>query len=342
MKVLPNQWSDTKHVIRHPDNHSLNMRIDKVYKTVSDYIAKLMIANEPFTFGGLDAEIENSRYDGSFIEFVHERIEARTDITPGTRRNHMKVVAALKAFRKMGAFSQVTRANVLEFDQWLHGRGYKQVTVHSYHKFLKVYIHEAMVKELIAKDPYLGIRIEEGRSEIRKYLTEEEIRKISECDSLTPSLCRVRDMFIFQCHTGLAYADLKAFDFTKVVERDGRYVLHDSRVKSQEDFYIVLLSPAIEILKKYDYKLPVISNEQYNMRLKAVADCAKVEKRITSHMARHSFAVCALNAGVPLEVVSKMLGHTNTNTTQIYARIVNKSVESAFDVLQKKIDGEKG
>ena len=122
-----------------------------------------------------------------------------------------------------------------------------------------------------------------------------------------------------------------------VVERDGKYVIADRRVKTNEDYFIVLLSPAIAILQKYDYKLPLLSNQKYNDYIKVAASYAKIDKNLSSHAARHTFAVFALNNGVPIEVVSKMLGHTNIKTTQLYAKILNTEVERGFDLLESKI-----
>ncbi len=225
----------------------------------------------------------------------------------------------------------------MAYDEWLHRQPYVQTTIHSYHKYLKIYIHDAMRHELLSEDPYVSVKIERGKSATRKYLDEGELEKIRKALIPHASLSQVRDLFVFQCFTGLAYADLANFDFTKVVERDGRYIVHDTRKKSDEDFYIVLLSPAVEILKRYDYVLPVITNQQYNLRLKAVADYAGLEKNLTSHMARHTFAGICINNGTRIETLAQMMGHTDIKTTQIYAKIFNKTVESAFDELEKKL-----
>lgn len=140
------------------------------------------------------------------------------------------------------------------------------------------------------------------------------------------------------CYTGLAYADLAKFDFVKGVEnRNGKYVIADRRKKTNEDYFIVLLSPAVRLLKKYDYKLPIISNQQYNIMLKVMAQYADINKNITTHVARHTFAVFALNNGVPIEVVAKMLGHSNIRTTQLYAKVLNSEVEKGFDLLERKL-----
>ena len=106
-------------------------------------------------------------------------------------------------------------------------------------------------------------------------------------------------------------------------------MIFDRRKKTNEDYFIALMPSAVEILEKYDYQLPIISNMKYNDYLKVVAAMAGVQP-LTSHMGRHTFAVYALNKGVPIEVVSKILGHTDIKTTSIYAKIVGKSVLDAF------------
>ena len=243
----------------------------------------------------------------------------------------------MQAFGKIRYFSDLTKQNIIEYDEWLHKKNYVQTTIHSYHKFLKTYVHDAMRRDLLKDDPYTSVKIDRGKSAERKYLTEQELNNIRQCVISDKSLSKVRDVFVFQCFTGLAYADLAKFDFTKVEERDGRYILHSVRQKSGEDYYLVLLSPAVEILKKYDFELPVITNQQYNLRLKIVASLANIDRNLTSHMARHTFAVYCLNHNIKIETLAKMMGHTDIKTTQLYAKIVNKTVESAFDSLEQTL-----
>lgn len=183
-----------------------------------------------------------------------------------------------------------------------------------------MYINDAIQSEIIGSNPYDGIKIERGKSGVRRYLTHRRLR-----------------LFLFQCYTGFAYAELAKFDFTKVVERNGKFVVHDIRQKTSELFYIVLLSPAVNILKKYNFKLPIISSQQYNVQLKAVVALAGLQKSLTSHMGRHTFAVMVLNNGVRIETVSKMMGHSDIKTTQIYAQFLNSEVEREFDRLEKII-----
>lgn len=335
--VSPKQWNDSRGIVNHPNNAELNLRINAVKGQIDSFIRNLMAKGKPFTWEDLNAMLERHNNSESFVAFVERRIEEQHDICERTKKAHRKLVAALNRFGKIQSFDSLTRPNVLLYDDWLHTQNYAQPTIHTYHKLLKRYINEALSRELIEKDPYIGMRIERGHSKARKYLTEDEIKQLRECELNLPTLERVRDLFIFQCYTGLAYADLSKFDFTNVVQRNGRYVVQDTRQKSGEDFYIVLLSPALEILRKYNFELPSISNQQYNLRLKVVADKAGMDKKLTTHMARHSFACFALNAGMPIEVVSKALGHTNINTTQVYAKLLNSTLEREFDKLEGHI-----
>ena len=341
VKVYPSQWNNSYGVIKTLDAEELNNTIHQVYRNVSDWINQLRKNREIFSFEKLDRFLTSAQKgDENFIDYVERKIESRRDIRESTRRSHRKLVNALKDFGKIVLFSEVIKERIKEFDMWLHGRDYVQLTIHSYHKILKIYINQALDEGLIDNSPYLGIKIERGKSKRRKFLNEKELRAVMNAELPTASLENVRDLFVFQCFTGIAYADLKLFDFSKVEERDGRYILRDTRWKSGEDYYLVLLSPAVEILKKYDFKLNVLTNQKYNLYLKVIANAAGLGSSLTSHMARHTFAVYCLNHGVPIEILSKMMGHTDIRTTQLYAKVANKSVESAFELLENNLKGK--
>lgn len=341
VSVLVSQWNPAKGVVNHPDSATLNLRIEAVRRPVSDYISMLMLKGEEFTFDGLASALAKKTYAESFVEFVRRRIEERTGIKEVTRRNHRRLNGALKAFGRIQSFDDLTPQKVRDFDSWLHEQHYTQTTIAVYHKFMKNYIHEAMAAEIISSDPYAGIRIDKGKHRQRKYLTEEELNRVRDFVTGDASTMRARDLFLFQCFTGLAYADLARFDFSNVKTRDGKYIIRDIRQKSEEEYYIVLLSPAVEILKRYDFKLPVISNQKYNSALKAVAAGSGIRFNITSHVGRHTFATYCLNKGVSIETLAAMMGHSNIKATQIYARMVNKTVESAFDDLENAVKGQK-
>ncbi len=158
---------------------------------------------------------------------------------------------------------------------------------------------------------------------------------------------QVRDIFIFSCFTGLAYVDvrnLRAKDIT--TSFDGELWIMKKRKKTNVQSNILLLDIPKMILKKYENKLsgdillPVITNQRMNSYLKEIADVCGIEKNLTFHLARHTFATTVtLAKGVPMETVSKMLGHTSIRTTQIYARITDSKIGNDMQVLSEKLKG---
>ncbi|MDE6695922.1 MAG: site-specific integrase [Muribaculaceae bacterium] len=335
IKARKENWNNTKMIVGRADAFDANMVIENLYNTVTTFIRKLVIDKKPFTWSALNLLIENRDNEQSFIKFVKDLVVSRKDITDSTRRNHKKFSVALEEFGLILEFKDINSKNIQLYDRWLHKRkDYKQSTIASYHKYMKVYINEALRLELISRNPYESIKIDQGKPGVRKYLNPEELASIESCNIPSKSIAKVKDMFIFQCYTGLAYSDLKKFDFHLVEQRGQRYILHDVRKKTEQDYYIVLLPPAMEILRKYDYVLPIMSNEQYNMRLKVVAEYAGINKNLTSHMGRHTFATLSLNSGIKIEVLAQMMGHTDIRTTQIYAKMINCTVEEAYGVLE--------
>lgn len=145
----------------------------------------------------------------------------------------------------------LTKSNITLYDDFLHQQEISQPTIYNYHKRLKRYLHEAMKFGMLYEDSYVGLHLERGKFEKRKYLTEEEMKTIHSYKINVPAIDRVRDLFLFQCYTGLAYTDFEKFDFEKdVEERNGKYIVADRRKKTNEDYKIVLLTPAIEVVAK--------------------------------------------------------------------------------------------
>lgn len=338
VKVYKDQWDDRKKVVNCVDSIRFNNMLDSHKQMIDEFIASLIDQRLPFSFEKLDRFIEDSVRTRSFISFVEERINNRNDITESTRKQHRSFLSILKSFKRIVNMDDLTKQNILLYDDFLGSTGVSKATKYNHHKRMKVYIGMALKLELIDKNPYDGLKFERGKFDSRKYLTEEELNKVINCEITLPHIAKIRDLFLFQCYTGLAYADLAKFNFSEdVIVRDGKYIVADKRKKTNEDYYIVLLTPAIDILKKYEYKLPILSNQKYNVSLKVLAHYAKIDKDMTTHVGRHTFAVWALNNGVRIEVVSKILGHTNIKTTQIYAKLLNKEVEHGFDILERSL-----
>ena len=212
--------------------------------------------------------------------------------------------------------------------------------------FLKSIIIVARNNGILTKDPFANYKIQMKKVD-RGYLTEDEIKIILKKKMVSERLEHVRDLFIFSCFTGLAYSDVANLREENIRKSfDGKLWIMTKRQKTNTDVNVPLLDIPKMILKKYKGKLPdgkilpVISNQKLNAYLKEIADICGIKKNLTFHLARHTFATTTtLSKGVPIETVSKMLGHTNIETTQIYARITNSKIGSDMQGLDKKFVG---
>lgn len=329
VRVYKNQFDKKKGIVNNRfDMVSLNAKISALKGRVDNFILGLINNAIPFTFDALSEFLEaDTERAANFVDFVERKIKNRTDIRDTTKRTQMKLVGVLADFGKIKTTADLTKRNIILFDEYLHAKGIKQSTIHSYHKVLKTYIHEAMKLELISADPYLAISISRGESEQGRYLSDKEFMAVRDAKLPTDSLSRVRDLFLLQCYTGLAYSDLMAFDFSKVKINKNIGVLSDNRHKTGVGFTTILMPEALDVVKKYKGVLPKISNEKYNQYLKVVAAAAGIEKPIASHWGRRTCGMLLLNRGVSMEVVSKVLGHSSIKTTEaVYAKILRETV----------------
>ena len=139
-------------------------------------------------------------------------------------------------------------------------------------------------------------------------------------------------------YTGLAYCDMSVFDYKTMTEEHSDYTYIDgARLKTGSNFFTPILPPAMEVLKKYDYKLPVVSNQKVNDYLFLLKERLGINKQVTCHIARHSFATLILSYDIPMENLKRMLGHKNIAVTQIYGKILKSNVEKNVTKKLKKL-----
>lgn len=211
----------------------------------------------------------------------------------------------------------------------------------------KKIIRIAHANDWIDKDPFLHWK---GKLKIvdREYLTEKELQTLVEKEFQTDRLNHVKDIFVFCCFTGLAYADVKKLAIKNLVHGvTGELWIKIKRSKTDTRSNIPILSIPQAIIDKYkdksddtntEYLLPVLSNQKMNAYLKEIADLCGIQKNLTFHLARHTFATTVtLTNGVPMESVSKMLGHKSIKTTQHYAKIIDKKVSDDMKSLKDKL-----
>lgn len=330
VKVLPKHWKNGL-VVNRLDAGEINVQLDKVKVRVRRILNEMAEKGELSLNSLQDRIVEQTRVKETFIEYAEKRAEERSfGKREGTKKHYDTFLAWFKKWGKIQLFSDVTATNIMRMDADLHQTGMKDVSIYSnYHKFLKSFVIDAAADGLIKGNPYQKLNISRGsEGNIQRFLLPEEFRKIERCQPATESLCRVKDLFIFQTYTCLSYIDLVAFDFNTVKNFHGTKIYSGKRVKTGVEFSFVLLKPAIDILKKYDYKLPIICGEDYNRYLKIIAATAGIDKPISSHWARHTGATLLLNDGsVPIKIISRILGHSTTRETEkIYAKLLDSTI----------------
>lgn len=193
----------------------------------------------------------------------------------------------------------------------------------------------------------MGVRIKNPCD--REALTAHKLKLLVETEALCPRLEQVTDIFLFCCYTGLAYVDVNKLSGQHlVIGMDGNRWISIKRSKTNSRSSIPLLPAAEQILNKYHQPredqdtrlLPVISNQKLNAYLKEIAKHCKLNKRLTFHLARHTFATTVtLSNGVPIESVSRMRGHRSLKTTQIYAKVVDRKIMEDMEQLKSKYGG---
>jgi integrase len=210
--------------------------------------------------------------------------------------------------------------------------------IYNYHKCLKALLNRALTFGMLDANPYdrLKGKFKRGDRSSVEYLTENEMQRIMTVILPQGSMLDiVHDLFIFQMYTGLPYADMQAFDGGDYKQVDGVWRRVGERIKTGVPYVSQLLPPAVAVLDKYGWQIPQVSNAEYNRQLKVLGQLAGIKTRLHSHLARHTFATWMLAHGVPIEHVSKMLGHTNITQTQRYAKVQPQHIYDDYDRITK-------
>lgn len=337
IRILPNQWDSREgKIVRHPEKNELNQRLVAV-RAKGNKIVNMSFEDDNFDFASIEHLFLGDINRVDFPTYCEQRTVKRR-VAESTKGRYRVFTRFLRSWGKIRSFSDLTVANIRAMDEYLHARDVKQSTIYDYHKYLKLFISDAVIDGFISENPYkkLPFRISRGDKQYVDCLTIEQFESIRSLTVATPHLVKARDLFLFQCYTGLAYSDLMAFDFNECDLIDGKYFYHDRRVKTDVDFVLQLLPQAVEILKRYNNRLPKITNQKYNDYLKVIGSMVGVES-LHSHMGRATAATMFLSKGMPINVVSKVLGHANLRQTQRYARTLSRDVRSAFDAIEDKI-----
>jgi len=243
--------------------------------------------------------------------------------------------------------TKIDHAFITDYEFWLRSvRNCANNTAVKYLKNFNKIIKLCLANDWLDKNPFANYKSKVKEVE-RVYLTEDEIQSILNKDFKTERLSLVRDIFLFSCFTGLAYIDVKNLTKSHIsFGIDGEKWIFTHRQKTESASKIPILPVTQMIIDKYenlpqcnneDKLLPILSNQKMNAYLKEIAGVCEIEKELTFHIARHTFATTVtLTNGVPIESVSKMLGHKNLRTTQHYAKVLDRKVSEDMKILKDK------
>ena len=334
--LYPNQWKNGK-ITNCPDILQISQTLDKILTDVRQILLDMM-REGTINLDLIPIRMHKQRETTlTFVEYCRERIKTRQyGKAKGTIKHYNTFFTVFESWGQIISFEDINDFNIIAFDKYLTS---KKMIANSrwgnYHKYLNTLILDAVKEGFLNRNPYKCLSIcREHSSRIERYLTPEEFRKIKYTTMPTWSLEKVRDTFIFQTYTCMSYSDLRNFDSRKVQESRKMKVYFGHRVKTSKPFTIPILSPAWDILMKYEGKLPLISNVKYNEYLKLVAQAAGIDKPVSSHWARPTGATMLINEGVEMHIVSKICGHSSTKITeQVYAKLLDETIIDAVENL---------
>lgn len=365
--VDPKNWNKKAMRLTTTDNQSklINSELGKTFNDLEQIYTKALINEEPITaadikdrFLGTDtAPQEKEKTILDIFEYHNLKMEEQLKIGKIASKTYIRYVITKKkieAFMKYQYkrtdmnLSEIRFKFASEFDHYLITMDRVSTnTAHKYIKNLKKVMNLAVAMEWLQVNPVNQFKCSYEAPE-RIVLTQEELDTLIQKDFGIERLNEVRDIFIFCCYTGFAYVDVYKFPYNAVSKGiDGNTWLSTSRQKTGTKENVPLLPIPLEIIEKYrdhpyclryDKLLPVNSNQRYNGYLKEIAEICGIKKKITTHIARHTFATTVTLAnGVPIETVSAMLGHKDIRTTQIYAKVLEQKVSQDMELLKNKL-----
>lgn len=320
----------------------MNELIRKTADAIEEYVNNMQAKGQPLSLDALKEYMSDASVcsDNSFLDFMHKSIRER-DVSESTRYKHFMIWRRLKEWGHIRSFSDVTVEGVMAWHRQAVTVAVKSDFTVNYDRVLKIYVRLAVSKGLLKDNPYDHWCVPKYTpAQTHRNISLEDLRKIEGVSLDDEYEIKARDLFVFQANTGLSYADTQNFDVRKVRKEGGRVSYEGTRVKTTEAFYVPLNDKAKTILKRHGGRPPELCLEVYNVDIKRVAGKAGVHTPLSSHWARHTFAMICVNNGMSIEALARILGHSNIKTTQIYAEMKKDFVNEQFDNVMKRIGGD--
>lgn len=367
-KVVLSEWDSVKGKARGNKQESrlLNRYLDlvknRIYEAHDQLVKeKVFICSQSIKARFLGED--NEEYSLLTLIDYHNTQMSET-LTYGTLKNYFTTQRYIKLFLTTNRktqdiyLSRLTYRFLVDFERFLrsyvptdHQKRMENNTVMKHIQRLRKMVTLAYKMEWIEKDPFIKFKPTYIKNE-REYLREDELQNIIDRDFEFERLTLVKDLFLFSCYTGLSYIDVINLNEDNIaIGIDGGRWIITNRQKTHNKVKIPILRQAKELIEKYRFHIktkktktlfPNISNQKLNAYLKEIADLCGINKNLTFHIARHTFATTiTLSNGVPIETVSKLLGHTKIATTQIYAKVIETKVSQDMMALSLKIENNK-
>ncbi|WP_165027315.1 MULTISPECIES: site-specific integrase [unclassified Dysgonomonas] len=359
LEIIPSLWDNTygKAKGNSVNAANLNRMLDNIRAKASMYYNKLTDVNGYVTpdkiknaLLGLEEKSKSIMY---YFDKFNEQYKSKVGMMV-TRTTYMRYETAKKRLCEFMKekydvtdmpYREITTVFLQDFYLFLRNNynSANNNTMKTIQHLRAVFYYIKNTGEAFA-DPFANFKIHFEKIE-RSYLTQEELTVLSNKEFGCERLDKVRDIFLFCCYSGLSYSDLSDLTTDKIKKGiDGHLWIMDTRNKTGVPYKVRLLDIPAAVLKKYENSqdngklLPVISNQKMNSYLFEIATICGIDKKITCHVARHTFATLCLTEGMSIESVSKLLGHTKIKTTQIYARIIDKKLSEDMDKLAQKLN----
>ncbi|MDP2526486.1 site-specific integrase [Maribacter dokdonensis] len=354
--INPENWNTKKQLAIGDtvDVEFINKQLSLIKQKLDKAFLMLEISENGFSIDDLFRAYkgDGNKKDLGILEYFNSYLERRKeligiDIVQSTWNKFSYLKNDLKSFigEKYGGrdfmLSRVDIKFINDFEHYLKTKkNKKQVTVNKNLQRFKSVVKSAVSENVLDKYPYSFHRLKKVKTEVL-YLSRDELQKLEEYKFAQTRLEQVRDMFVFCCYTGLGYQEMASLQKENLIDGfDGNVWIKITRKKTSAVISVPLLPRAENVLKQYEYQLPVISNQRFNSYLKEIATIVGLSIKLTHHVARKTFATTILLYNdVPMEVVSELLGHSKLSITQEhYAKVVQKKISEQMIKLKSKLN----
>ncbi len=330
VECFPEQWDENTLRVKGRSEFALkaNSIINSTIHRASEIIYQYQIGKEIKTVYDFADDFSKKHPETvSFFEYAENYVEKRKhNFSKETIRSYNSYISKLKSFQPKLSFQEITENFLHQYNLYMienlnNSMNTRQKNI----SFIKRILDEAIKEKLITKNAAKNIPVKRVPGD-RAFLTKKELDKLDKLynELSNKKLKDVLRCFLFSCYTGLRYRDIKNLRLKHIQNNMIILIMH----KTKRKVSIPLSKRALNLIDtntKYPFQplFKVMSNQKLNQYLKDIAKIAGIDKHLTFHVARHTFATVSIELGIPIEVVSRLLGHSDIKTTQIYARIVD-------------------